>query len=130
MTVTVKYTPANAVGQQWSQTPPTVHVPPGSTEIDWNIKVSPSSAGTIIFGDPGIEFTGTGQNGWPGSPPSGDDDQWSATINNTLAKGQSAVEYYYCVNALYTPDGGSQAAITYDPDVEEDPPIMSLAVPK
>jgi hypothetical protein len=130
MTVTVKYTPANPVGQQWSQTPPVVHVPPGSTEIDWNVQVSPSSAGDIIFGNPGIEFTGTGQNAWPGTPPSGNDDGWSATINNTLVKGQNAVDFYYCVNALYTADGGSQIAVTYDPEVEEDPPIMSFAVAK
>lgn len=123
--VNVKYTPGNS--NPWSQAPDVkVKVTSGQTEIDWSIQVIPGSAGTIAFNTaaatPGIQFTGTGNNAWPGSIPSGSANAFSATINNTLQPGQNAVPYHYQVNAIYTPAGGSATNVTWDPDVEEDPP--------
>jgi hypothetical protein len=128
MNVIVKYTPANS--NPWSQAPAaTVHVPPGSTTLNWSIQVIPASAGTIVFSTTspaGVVFTGTGDNKWPGTAPTGDPNGWSSTINNQRPRGGTSVKYPYVVNALYTPSGGTQVAVQYDPDVQEDPPNIAV----
>ena len=133
MNVTVKYTPGNS--NPWSQAPAaTVPVPPGSTTLNWSIQVIPASAGTIVFSTTspdstspaGVVFTGTGANAWPGTAPTGDANGWSSTINNQLPKGANSVNFPYVVNALYTPSGGTQVAVQYDPDVQEDPPNIAV----
>jgi len=127
MNVTVKYTPANT--NPWSQVPAaTVPVPPGSTTLNWSIQVIPASAGTIVFSTSpaGVVFTGTGTNAWPGSTPTANASGWSSTIDNQLQKGANSVNFPYVVNALYTPDGGTQVAVQYDPDVQEDPPNIAV----
>jgi len=128
--VIVKYTPGNS--SPWSQAPDVkIKVSTGATTINWTIQVLPASAGTIVFNTatatPGIQFTGTGNNAWPGSTPSGSATAYSSTINNQLAPGSNPNNYHYKVNALYTPNGGTQIAVTYDPDVEENPPSVVIA---
>jgi len=124
MQIQIMYTP-NAT-DPWSQAPDKkIRVGTGQTELDWSIQVIPASAGTIAFNTnpPGIQFTGTGNNAWPGSPPSANGTgDITATINNTLPKGGNSVSFHYKVNALFTPTGGTQQAVTWDPDVQEDPP--------
>jgi hypothetical protein len=123
MVVTVQYAPGNP--NPWSQVPgTTVPVPPGSTELNWKIQVIPASAGAIAFSSPGIQFTGTGTNSWPGTSPTGNASEWTSTINNTLPRGANSASFYYQVNALFTPTNGTQVAVTYDPDVEENPPTL------
>ena len=118
--VRVQYSPGNAQGTQWNQTPgASVPAPPGTSTITWTIQVIPASAGTITFNTTtGIQFP----NGAPGNDLSGNATQWTLTVNNTLQEGANSVPYYYKVNAVYTPSGGSATNITYDPEVVEDPP--------
>jgi hypothetical protein len=125
--VIVKYTPADP--DPWSQVPgKKIHVNNGSTTINWTIQVIPASAGSIVFNmataTPGIEFTGTGNDVWPGTTPSGSANAWSSTVDNQLVKGNNPLSFHYKVNALYTPNGGTQQAVTFDPDVQEDPPTI------
>ena len=127
MTVTVRYTPANT--NPWSQTPASkIKVGSGSTTLNWNIQVMPASAGAIVFNtdpnSPGIQFDTDVV--WPGTPPSGDANGWSSTINNTLPRGSQAQTFHYVVNALFTPANGTQIQVTYDPDVQEDPPNVVI----
>ena len=128
MNVNVKYTPGDA--DPWSQSPSkTIRIATGQNTLDWSIQVIPGSAGTIVFDTtpPGIEFTGVGNNAWPGSPPTADGSDITSTINNTLPSGANSVSFHYKVNAVYTPAGGTPQAITWDPDVQEDPPNVAMA---
>jgi hypothetical protein len=125
MNIQVKYTPANA--NPWSQSPDkTIKVGSGTTPLNWSIQVIPASAGTIAFNtastSPGIQFTGTGNSSWPGALPTADGDDYQSSITNTLPAGANSVSFHYRVNAVYTPTGGSPVNVTWDPDVQEDPP--------
>lgn len=131
MNVQVKYSPGDA--KPWSQAPSaTIPVPPNGnpTPIDFSIQVIPASAGSIQFNTsasaPGIQFTGTGNNAWPGTTPSGNATGWSTSITNNKKQGDPSSKYHYVVNALYTPANGTQIAVQYDPDVEENPPAVVL----
>lgn len=127
MNIQVKYTPGAA--DPWSQAPASkIVVTPGQTELDWSIQVIPASAGTIVFSSdpPGIQFTGTGNSAWPGSPPTADGSDIKSTINNTLPSGSSSAKFHYRVNAVYTPANGTGTQVTWDPEVEEDPPHVAL----
>jgi len=128
MQITIKYSPNQS--DQWSQTPAKkIRVGSGQTELDWSIQVNPASAGTIAFSTdpPGIQFTGTGDSSWPGSPLTADGDDLTSTINNTLVSGANPVNFHYRVNAVYTPAGGSATAVSWDPDVQEDPPSIAMS---
>jgi hypothetical protein len=129
MNVNVKYSPTNQ--DKWSQAPDKkVPVGSGTTELDWSIQVIPASAGTIVFSTetntPGIQFTGTGNNAWPGPVPTGNANGWTASITNTLQPGSPSQSFHYKVNAVYTPAGGSPINVTWDPDVEENPPSVTI----
>lgn len=138
--VNVQYTPANAVGQQWSQVPPKVHVPPGqTTTINWGLQVIPASAGSIVFSTAnsstvpptpaGIVFNSnwTGSAPGPALPPPPNNADWTAQITNNLLKGDDPVTAYYAVNAVYTPSGGTAVPVQFDPEVESDPPTLMMA---
>ena len=129
MNVQVQYTQANS--DPWSQVPgKKISVGSGSTTLNWNIQVIPASAGNIAFNTaaatPGIQFTGTGNNTWPGTGPSGDGNSWTSTITNNLPSGANKVTFHYKVNAVYTPAGGTPTNLTWDPDVEENPPSINI----
>ena len=96
----------------------------GNTTIRWDIAFGPgvvTDGGTIEFStDPaGIVFSGTPT--WPGTQPNGNTNNWNASINNT----QNGQQYYFKVNAVIVGDGPDQP-LTWDPDVEEDPPRLAL----
>ena len=131
MNVQVMYTPGNA--NPWSQAPSaTIPVPPNgnSTPINWSIQVVPANAGSIQFSTttsaPGIQFTGTGNSAWSGGPVTGNATGWSTSITNNKKQGDASSQFPYVVNALYTPANGTQVAIQYDPEVEENPPSIAL----
>ena len=129
MNITVQYRPGDP--DPWSQAPgKQIHVGQGSTTLNWAIQVIPASAGSIVFNTatntPGIQFTGTGNSTYPGTPPSRNATQWTSTITNNLPPGGSAPPYHYKVNAIYTPQGGTATNVTYDPDVVEDPPAIVI----
>ena len=98
----------------------------GDTSIRWGIQFAADvvSDATIQFSTdpnlPGIVFSGTPS--WPGSPPSGNANNWTSTVNNT----QTGQQYYFRVNAVITGDGEDQP-LEWDPEVEEDPPRVSMA---
>jgi hypothetical protein len=128
MNITVQYQPGAT--DPWSQAPDKkIRVGSGQTDLNWSIQVVPASAGTIVFATtpPGIEFTGTGNSAWPGTLPAPQGSNWTSSINNTLPSGGKAVSFHYKVNALYTPAGGTQQTVTWDPDVQEDPPNITVA---
>jgi hypothetical protein len=129
MNVNVKYTPGSQ--DPWSQAPAKkVPVGTGTTTLNWDIQVIPASAGTIVFNTatstPGIQFTGTGNSAWPGSIPTGDANGWSSSITNSLPPGSQSRSFHYKVNAIYTPSGGAPVNLTWDPDVEENPPSITI----
>ena len=99
----------------------------GDTSIRWGIEFGPDpivEAGNLQFStdsnNPGIVFQGT--PAWPGSPPSGNANNWSSTVTNT----QTGEQYYFKVNAVITGDGPDQPLV-WDPEVEEDPPRFALS---
>jgi hypothetical protein len=98
----------------------------GDTKINWSISYGPgpvTDSGRIGFSTdpstPGIVFTGTPP--WPGTPPSGNANNWSARITNA----QNGQQFYFKVNAVIRGDGPDQP-LTWDPEVEEDPPRLAL----
>jgi hypothetical protein len=130
MNINVQYTPADS--KPWSQLPDkTIKVPSGATtQLDWNIQVIPASAGTISFSNdastPGIQFTGTGDNSWPGDVPAPQGNGYQSSITNNLPKGANKLSFHYRVNAVYTPTGGTPVNVVWDPDVEEQPGSIML----
>jgi len=132
MNANVMYTPNPPAGKSsWSQAPSAkLKVGSGTTPLNWSIQVVPASAGTIVFSTtaaaPGVQFTGTGTNAWPGAIPTGDATEWTSSITNNLPPGANKVPYPYVVHAIYTPAGGTPVAIVYDPEVEADPPSIAV----
>jgi hypothetical protein len=97
----------------------------GNTSIQWSIAWTAGVAADddIDFNtdpnSPGIQFTGT--PAWPGSAPNGNANNWNATVNNT----QNGQQYYFKVNAVISGDGPNQY-LSWDPDVQEDPPNVVI----
>jgi hypothetical protein len=128
MNINVQYQPGNA--KPWDQQPDkTIKVSSGTTtQLNWNIAVSPANLGTIVFNTdpPGIQFTGTGDGAWPGDAPAPQGNGYQSSITNNLPKGANKVSFHYKVNAIYTPTGGTPVNVTWDPAVEEQPGQIML----
>lgn len=135
--ITVYYDPTNP-SNPWSLStdggPPVsgdsvVHLKErGNTTLRWTIQFGPNvvvADATIAFSTdasrPGIQFTGTPP--WPGTAPNGNANNWNASLNNE----QSGAKFYFKVNAVYTVNGAAQP-VTWDPEVEEDPPRSAATV--
>lgn len=117
--VTVIY---DAVNDEWSAENP-IRVEPGTTTIAWQVRLAKGCGGEINFGT-AADFQGiVFDPGWPGTPPKGNAETWTTTVEDTLKPGDQPLEFHYTVNTLYKADAASPVAepLSWDPDVEEDP---------
>ena len=100
----------------------------GANPIRWGIALVPGATGSLQFsttnGAPGIEFFTTPifPAEWPGSTPQGNANNWNSSLTNTLNPGAATLTFEYRVNAVYTPQGGAATQVSWDPEVEENPP--------
>jgi hypothetical protein len=134
--VAITYNPSGATGNQWSLTATgttvngtTIEVNDrGANPIQWSIGMAEGASGSINFSTtstaPGIQFTGS--NAWTGDPPIGNSNIWNSSLNNTLGEGAPSQTFEYRVNAVYTPPGkgANPTNVSWDPDVEENPPAQ------
>lgn len=123
-TPTITYNPT---GPAWSITIQPIKVSPGSTTITWGIALSQGAGGAVQFSTdaaaPGIVFA----PGWPGPAPTGNAQNWSVDVDDTLQSGDQPQTYPYSVNALYMSPGSSTwQKVKWDPDVEMDPPSVMV----
>lgn len=100
----------------------------GANPIRWGIALAPGATGSIKFSTtnaaPGIAFftTSVFPAVWPGATPQGNSNNWNSSLTNALKVGDAAQTYEYKVNALYTPANGVETPVSWDPEVEENPP--------
>lgn len=132
--ITISYNPTAATGSQWSLTATGTSVDGSTVEINdsganpigWSIGLAPNQSGTINFSTtttaPGVKFT----DPWPGDPVTGNSNNWRTSLDNSLEPDDPSQNFEYTVNAVYTPPGkgANPANISWDPDVEENPPAQ------
>ena len=124
--VTVVYNPTAASGSQWSLTGDnvsgtTIEVNDrGANPINWGIQLATGASGSIAFNSSnGIAFKTAVT-----PPTQGTTSSWNWTLTNNLQPNSTSLNFEYVVNALYTPQNGTQQNVQWDPDVEENPPAQ------
>jgi hypothetical protein len=122
-TITFDYNNGNPL---WSVDHDPLPIPHGNQTVIWRLHPS-STSGADFASTNGIVFDKPGP-AWPGTQPTASGSVYRSTENNNNP-GPGNVRYSYSVNVTYTPSGGAPQTFTWDPDVENEPPVPPVGEP-